>query len=59
MSKLVITQVKSVIDRPKVQKLTMESIGLRKVGQSVEKPDNDAIRGMINIVKHLVKVDQA
>lgn len=59
MSKLVITQVKSVIDRPKVQKLTMESIGLRKVGQTVEKPDNDAIRGMINIVKHLVKVDQA
>ena len=52
-----ITKIKSTIDRPKNQKLTMEALGLRKMHNSVEKEDNPQIRGMIEKVKHLVKVE--
>jgi large subunit ribosomal protein L30 len=57
MAKIRITQVKSVIDRAERQKRTMQALGLRKMNQAVEHEDNDAIKGMIEKVKHLVKVE--
>ena len=57
MSKIKITQVRSVIGRPKNQKLTMEALGLRKMNQSVEKETNPEILGMVRKVNHLVRVE--
>lgn len=56
--KLKITLVRSVIGRPQDQRDTVKALGLRKLHQTVEKPDNPAIRGMINKVSHLVKVEE-
>ncbi len=58
MGNLRITQVKSVIDRKKDQKLTIEALGLGKPNYTTIKPDNPQIRGMIEKVKHLVKVEE-
>ena len=55
---LKITQVKSTIGVLENQKRTMQALGLKKIGQSVEKQDNECIRGMIFKVKHLVKVEE-
>ena len=55
---LKITLVKSPISNIKVHKATVQALGLRKVSQSVVKPDNDAIRGMIFRVQHLVSVEE-
>ena len=57
MGKIRITQVKSQINRPKKQKLTLEALGLRKNQQSVEHEETPQIKGMVNKVKHLVKVE--
>ena len=59
MAKVKITQVKSVIDRPKKQKDTIKALGLRKVNQSVERENTPVIQGMIAKVSHLVKVEEA
>lgn len=56
MSKVTITQVKSIIDRPKAQKRTIQALGLGKIGKSVEIEINPAISGMINKVQHLIEV---
>jgi large subunit ribosomal protein L30 len=48
--------VRSAIGFPQRQKETVRSLGLRKLHQVVEQPDNEAIRGMIFRVKHLVEV---
>lgn len=56
MGKVIITQVKSGIDRPAVQKRTLKALGINKLNHSVEKDDNPAIMGMIHRVQHLVKV---
>jgi len=53
-----ITLVRSLIGRPRDQEATVQSLGLRRLHQTVEHPDNDSVRGMINKVKHLVFVDQ-
>ncbi|MGG1313144.1 MULTISPECIES: 50S ribosomal protein L30 [Cohnella] len=58
MAKLQITLVRSLIGRPEVQRRTVQSLGLRKLNQSVVKEDNAAIRGMINHVSHLVQVQE-
>lgn len=58
MSKLQITLVRSVIGRPESQRLTVKTLGLRKLNQSVVQNDNPAIRGMINKVSHLVSVTE-
>ncbi len=55
---LIITQTKSVIDRTKDQKKTIEALGLGRPNYSVRKKDTPQIRGMINKVKHLVKVEE-
>ena len=57
MTKVKITQIKSVIDRPKNQKATIKALGLRKINHTVEKVDNPQLRGMINKVSHLVSVE--
>ena len=58
MGKIKITQLRSVIDRPKRQKDTMRALGLRKINQTVEKEANDQILGMVNKVKHLIKIEE-
>ncbi len=40
------------------QKKTVKALGLNRMNQVVEKPDNEAIRGMINSVSHLVEVSE-
>ena len=54
--KIRITWKKSAIGYKKDQKRTIEALGLRRLGQSVEQPDNRAVRGMITKVRHLVDV---
>jgi len=58
MSKVRITQVKSVIDRPERQKLTIKALGLGKINRSVEQENTDAIAGMFRKVSHLVTVEE-
>ena len=57
MAKIRVTKVRSVIKRPINQKRIMESLGLRKIGQTVEHDDTPSILGMINKVNHLVSVE--
>jgi large subunit ribosomal protein L30 len=52
-----ITLVKSTIGFNKAQAKTVQGMGLRRIGHSVELPDNDATRGMILKVRHLVEVE--
>ncbi len=59
MSKIIITQVKSVIDRPERQKRTMLALGIKKLNKSVEHEATPQIIGMIKKVEHLVNVAQA
>ncbi len=57
-NKLEITLTKSVIGSKPAQRKTVEALGLRKLNQVVEHQDNVAIRGMINVVDHLVTVKE-
>ena len=57
MAKIKVTKTRSAINRPKRQKLTLEALGLRKIGQTVEHEDTPNIMGMINKVQHLVSVE--
>ncbi|MCC6724527.1 MAG: 50S ribosomal protein L30 [Saprospiraceae bacterium] len=59
MGKVKITQVKSTIDRPKRQKLTMVALGIRKMGQTVVHEATPQILGMVAVVQHLVVVENA
>ena len=56
MAKIQITQIKSRINAPKVQKLTLDALGLHKMNHSVIKEDTPSIMGMVKRVHHLVKV---
>jgi len=56
--KLKITQVKSLIRRPKKQKLTMEALGIRRMHQTVVHDDTPQVRGMVSTVRHLVDVEE-
>jgi len=58
MGKLRITQIRSVIDRPNSQKLTIEALGLGRPNWVKIHNDTPQIRGMINKVLHLVKVEE-
>jgi large subunit ribosomal protein L30 len=53
-----VTQVRSVIDRPKDQKDTIRRLGLHRMHDSVVKDDRPDIRGMIDKVRHLVTVEE-
>jgi len=54
-----ITQVRSRIGRRPYQKATLDALGLKKINQTVEHSNSDIIRGMINTVSFLVKVEEA
>jgi large subunit ribosomal protein L30 len=56
--KLEITLKRSTIGRKPDQRKTVEALGLRKLHQTVVHQDNDAIRGMVNKVSHLVEVKE-
>ena len=56
--KLKITLVKSTIGAVPKHVKTVEALGLKKVNKTVEMPDNAAARGMIQQVRHLVKVEE-
>ena len=56
MAKIKIQQVRSIIRCPKDQKATMAALGLKKINAVVEHEANPAILGMVDKVKHLVKV---
>jgi len=58
VAKLKVTQIKSVIDRPKDQKSTVRRLGLHRINDSIIKEDRPEIRGMIFKVKHLVSVEE-
>ncbi|MEW5952242.1 MAG: 50S ribosomal protein L30 [Bacillota bacterium] len=58
MGKLKITLVRSLIGRPETQRVTVRTMGLTKLNSSVIQPDNPQVRGMINKVSHLVKVEE-
>lgn len=55
---LKITLVKSGSGRLEKQTRTLEALGLRKTNSTTIKPDNACTRGMIFVVKHLVKVEE-
>ncbi|MDA1027439.1 MAG: 50S ribosomal protein L30 [Bacteroidetes bacterium] len=59
MAKLKITQVKSVVKRVGKQRRIVEALGLRGMHQTVEHNDTPQIRGMIEKVLHIVKVENA
>ncbi|MBN1387749.1 MAG: 50S ribosomal protein L30 [Bacteroidales bacterium] len=58
MSKIRVTQIKSKIGRPERQKRTLAALGLKKMHQSVDHEATPQILGMVNAVKHLVKVEE-
>jgi len=56
--KLQITLYRSLIGTKPNQRKTAAALGLKKVNQTVVKEDNEAIRGMINTINHLVRVSE-
>ena len=59
MATLRITLVRSSIGAKPKQRGTLRALGLRKIDQTVELPDRPEIRGMVNKVPHLVRVEDA
>ncbi len=58
MGNLKVTQIKSRIGGTSEQRNSLRSLGLRKIGQTVVKPDRPEFRGMIKAVRHLVTVEE-
>ena len=59
MAKIKITLIKSTNGRLEKQKKNVQALGLTKIGSSCIREDNEAVRGMIKVVSHLVKVESA
>ena len=59
MSKLLITQIKSTNGTNPRQKGTLRTLGLGRIGKSVERPDDPTVLGAVHSVRHLVKVEEA
>ncbi|BBI91535.1 50S ribosomal subunit protein L30 [Serratia symbiotica str. Tucson] len=53
-----VTQVRSSIGRLPKHKATLLGLGLRRIGHTVEREDTPALRGMINLVSYMVKVEE-
>ena len=53
-----VTLVKSPIGYKKDQKATVRALGLRRMNQTVEHNDSPALRGMLNKIIHLIKVEE-
>ena len=58
MANLKITLTKSLIGQVPKNKAIAESMGLRKIGKSVILPDNDATKGQIRLINHVIKVEE-
>ena len=58
MAKLKITQIKSRIGSSALQKKNLDALGLRKINQTVELDDSEIILGMVEMVKHLVRIEE-
>ena len=58
MAKVRVTLVKSVIAKPETQRQTVRTLGLRKINSFVELEDTPQLRGQVNKVSHLVKVEE-
>ena len=58
MAKIKVTKTKSAINRTQNQKRTLEALGLKRIGQTVEHNATPNILGMVNKVKHLVSVEE-
>ncbi len=56
MAKIKIKLTKSKIGKTEKQKRTVEALGLRKIGQIIEKEDTPQIRGMIQKVSHMIEI---
>lgn len=57
-NRLRITWIKSSIGYSQDQKATIKALGFRRLGESVEQPDNPSTRGMVHKVRHLVQVEE-
>lgn len=58
-TKIKITQVRSATSRGSKQQGTIRALGLKRLGHTVEHEDRPEIRGMINVVSHLVEVEES
>ena len=58
MKKVRVTQVRSAINRPKRQKLTLEALGIKKLNRPKDHEATPQVLGMIDKVKHLLKVEE-
>lgn len=58
MAKVRIEQVRSAINRPKDQKATLVALGIKKMRRPIEKEVTPQVMGMINKVRHLLKVEE-
>ncbi|MGO2293922.1 MULTISPECIES: 50S ribosomal protein L30 [Psychroflexus] len=58
MAKIKVTKVRSAINRRKDQKLTLEALGLKRIGQSNTLDLSKSVQGMVNKVNHLVTVEE-
>jgi large subunit ribosomal protein L30 len=58
MSTLKVTQIKGVVGAKQNQKDSLRSLGLKRIGDVVEKADRPEFRGMIDVVSHLVTVEE-
>jgi len=56
MAKIKVTQIKSAINRPQRQKLTLQALGLGKLNKTVEHEATPQILGMVKKVEHMVKI---
>lgn len=59
MANLKITLHHGLVNRNAKQRATAQSLGLRKIGQTVVREDTPAVRGMVNVLRHLVIVEEA
>jgi len=58
MGKIKVTQIKSAINRPGSQKLTLKALGLGKINRTVEHEATPQILGMVKKVEHLLKIEK-
>ena len=58
MARIIVTQIKSAINRPNRQKLTLEALGLGKLNRSKEFEATPQVLGMVNKIQHLVRVEE-
>lgn len=58
MKRIKITLKRSLIGRPKIQRLTIQALGIRKLNHSVEKEATPQIIGMVNSVRHLIEIQE-